>query len=66
MRSKNTLKLIVLILLVAIFFVTATMALSDRPNLVSVSLGSHVTDIDYDGKNLYMATLFEGVKIVER
>ncbi|MCR9307589.1 MULTISPECIES: DsbE family thiol:disulfide interchange protein [Vibrio] len=33
MRSKNTLKLIVLILLVAIFFVTATMALSDRPNV---------------------------------
>ncbi|MGG0823944.1 hypothetical protein ABE099_13810 [Paenibacillus turicensis] len=36
------------------------------PNLVSVSLGSHVTDIDYDGENLYMATLFEGVKIIER
>jgi hypothetical protein len=36
------------------------------PNLVSVSLGSHVTDIDHDGKNLYMATLFEGVKIVEK
>ena len=33
MRSKNTLKLIVLILLVAIFVVTATMALFDRPNV---------------------------------
>lgn len=38
----------------------------NTPRLVSVSLGSHVTDIDFDGKNLYMATLFEGVKIVEK
>lgn len=36
------------------------------PRLVSVSLGSHVTDMDFDGKNLYMATLFEGVKILEK
>ncbi|MBD2847861.1 hypothetical protein IDH44_21920 [Paenibacillus sp. IB182496] len=33
-----------------------------QPTLISVKLGCPVTDIDMDGDNLYMATLFQGVQ----
>lgn len=38
----------------------------NRITLMSVRLGCAVTDIDCDGSNMYMATLFEGIQTIDR